>query len=326
MDRRAFLRGTTAIGGAGLTIGGAATASGESTMPVAVLGRSGLKVSRLCIGGYHMNVQGEETALRILARAFDMGVTFYDSANAYHNGKSDEILGKAFGAPSKRQQVVLMTKCEKYTRQEAMSILETQLRKMKTDYLDLWQCHQVSEHKEVDQILAPSGALEAFVRAKEQGKVRHIGFTGHRDPSVHLRLLAATGAWETVQMPVNCVDPHYLSFIGKVLPEARKQGLGVIAMKSNAMGSITKNRVARIEECLRFTLSQDVDVLVSGVETTGQLEENAAVVRGFQKMSKQEMTLLLHKTKQAQYGPKIEGYKLKEGAGALHRDGQPAAI
>lgn len=319
MDRRRFLQ-------TGAALAAPALSRAEGPMPTVTLGKSGLKPSRFCVGGYHMNVQGEEMALRILARAFDLGVTFYDSANAYHKGRSDEILGKAFGGSAKRQQVLLMSKCEKYSRAEAMSILEDQLRKMKTDYLDLWQCHQVSEQKEVDQILAPGGALEAFIQAKQQGKVRHIGFTGHRDPAIHLRLLAATDAWETVQMPINCIDPHYLSFIQQVLPEARKKGLGVIAMKSNAMGAITKNRVASIEECLRFTLSQDIDVLVSGVETTGQLEDNVAAVKSFTRMSKQEITLLLHKTKQAKYGPKVEEYKRKDGSASapLHRDGDPA--
>jgi aryl-alcohol dehydrogenase-like predicted oxidoreductase len=304
----------------------ALTARAEGPMPMATLGRSGLRVSRFTVGGYHMNVEGEDTALRILKRAFDLGVNFYDSANGYHKGKSDELLGKAFGASSQRTQVLLMSKCELYSRAEAMKTLETQLKRMRTDYLDLWQCHQVSEHKEVDQILAPGGSLEAFIEAKRQGKVRHIGFTGHRDPSIHLRLLEATDAWETIQMPINCVDPHYLSFIEKVLPAARKKGLGVIAMKSNAMGSITKNNVARIEECLRFSWSQDIDTLVSGVQTPGQLEQNVGVLKTLQKMSKQEMSLLLHKTKQGQYGPKIENYKLNTGKAeaALHRDGEPA--
>jgi aryl-alcohol dehydrogenase-like predicted oxidoreductase len=313
-----FLQSTLAAGSASPLL------SADSPIPTATLGKTGLTVTRIAVGGYHMNVQGEETAIRILQRALDLGINFFDSANTYHNGKSDEIYGRAFGG-GKRQQVQLMTKCEKYSKPEAMAILETQLKKMKTDYLDLWQCHQVSEQKEVDQILGPNGALEAFVLAKKQGKVRHIGFTGHRDPAVHLRLLESVSEWETVQMPINCIDPHYLSFLQNVLPAARKKGLGVLAMKSNAMGAITKNKVARIEDCLRFTLSQDVDVLVSGVETPGQLENNVGMLKGLVKMTKQEMSLLLHQTKQREYGPKIESYKRKDGsAGLLHRDGEMA--
>jgi aryl-alcohol dehydrogenase-like predicted oxidoreductase len=318
MNRRAFLQ-ASAIS-ASLTSGRAA----DMPMPMTTLGKSGLRVSRFTLGGYHMAVQGEDEALRIIRRAVDLGVNFFDNARLYHKGKSEEIYGKAFGG-GLRKQVLLMTKAEKYSREAAMQELEESLRVMKTDYLDLWQCHQVSEHKEVDQILAPGGSLEAFVEAKKQGKVRHIGFTGHRDPSIHLRLLAATDEWETIQFPVNLVDPHYLSFIEQVLPAARKKGLGVLAMKSNAMGGITKNKVARIEECLAFTLSQDIGTVVSGVESTSQLEQNTGIVKAFQKLSKQEISVLLHRTRQGPTGTKVESYKKKENAAGgyrPHRDGE----
>ncbi len=295
----------------------------DTPMPMATLGKSGLQVSRFVVGGYHMLVEGEEMATRIIHRAMDLGVNFFDSANLYHKGKSDEVYGRAL-AGGRRQKVMLMTKCENYSRDGAMKLLEEQLKRMKTDYLDLWQCHQVSEQSEVDQILGPNGSLEAFVKAKKEGKVRHIGFTGHRDPAIHLRLLAATDAWETVQMPINLIDPHYLSFITNVLPEARKKGLGVLAMKSNAMGSITKSNVAKIEDCLRFTWSQDIDTLVSGVQTTGQLEDNVLVLKTLKKLSKQEISVLLHKTKQGETGSKIEKYKRPEGKSGvrMHRDGE----
>jgi aryl-alcohol dehydrogenase-like predicted oxidoreductase len=314
MQRRDFI----------LTAASLKLAAAEAPMPTKTLGKTGLIVSRYVVGGYHMNVKGEEMATRIIHRAIDLGVNFFDSANAYHKGASDEIYGRAL-AGGRRQKVYLMTKCEKYSRAEAMAILEAQLRKMKTDYLDLWQCHQVSEMSEVDQILGPGGSLEAFVEAKKQGKVRHIGFTGHRDPRIHLRLLAATNAWETIQMPVNCVDPHYLSFIRNVLPEARKKGLGVLAMKSNAMGALTRNNVAQIQECLRFTWSQDIDTLVSGAETVEQLEENIGVLKSLKVMNAEEMKTLLSRTSQGQTGSKVERYKRPE-AGALmlkpHIDGE----
>jgi len=317
MQRRTFIQTAAITAAARLQL------LADTPMPTATLGKTGLKVSRFVVGGYHMNVQGEQMATRIIHRAIDLGVNFFDSANLYHKGLSDEIYGRALSG-GLRQKVMLMTKCEKYSRTEAMATLEDQLRKMKTDYLDLWCCHQVSEQKEVDQILAPGGSLEAFIEAKKQGKVRHIGFTGHHDPAVHLRLLDATDAWETVQMPINLIDPHYLSFITNVLPVARKKGLGVLAMKSNAMGSITKNNVAKIEECLRFTWSQDVDTVVSGVETTSQLEDNILVLKSLQKLTKQEISVLLHKTKQGKTGSKIENYKKKENSAdlsPLHRDG-----
>ncbi|MEJ5367241.1 MAG: aldo/keto reductase [Bryobacteraceae bacterium] len=317
MQRRTFLTAAA--------LGSTLPSAAQASLPMATLGKTGLRVARIAVGGYHMNVRGEQEALRILRRAFDLGLNFYDSANAYHGGASDEILGKAFSGAD-RQKVLLMTKCEIYTSDGAMRVLEQQLRRLRTDYIDLWQCHQVSEHSEVDRILGPAGALEAFVLAKKQGKVRHIGFTGHRDPSVHLRLLQATSEWETVQMPVNLIDPHYLSFLRQVLPEARRRGLGVIAMKSNAMGQISAQNVASIGDCLRFAWSQDIDTLVSGVETVEQLEQNVAALRAFRKMTPQEISALLERTARGKTGAEVERYK-RPPQGAcfrMHRDGEPA--
>jgi aryl-alcohol dehydrogenase-like predicted oxidoreductase len=302
MHRRGFLQLSTAAAGI--------TARADAPMPMATLGKSGLRVSRFCLGGYHMGKDGEENGIRIVRRAIELGVNFLDSAWLYNKGGSDEIYGKALRG-GLRRKVLLMGKAEKRTRAEAMQQLEDTLRRMQTDYLDLWQCHQVTTTEDVDGILAPGGALEAFVRAKEQGKARHIGFTGHRDPAIHQRLLDAFDGWETVQHPVNLIDPHYRSFIHGVLPNIRKKGLGLIAMKSNAMGNILKNRIATIPECLRFALSQDVDVLVSGVETVEQLEANVAVVKSFRPMPKKEMAALLERTKKGPVGDSIEGYKRK---------------
>lgn len=285
-------------------------------MPKSTLGKSGLEVSKFCLGGYHMAVKGEENGVKIIHRALDLGVTFFDSAAKYHDGRSDEVYGKAL-SPSQRQKIILMSKAQLRTKDEAMQQLETTLRRMKTDYLDLWQCHEVARHDEVDKIFAPGGSLEAFVLAKKQGKVRHIGFTGHHDFTVHQRLLDGYEGWETVQHPVNLIDPHYLSFISNFLPNAKKKGIGRIAMKSNAIGQITKQNVAGIQDCLRFAWSQDIHTLVSGVETVEQLEENVAACKTFKKMTPKEISTLLDKTKKGPIGSKVERYKKPE-AGARH--------
>jgi aryl-alcohol dehydrogenase-like predicted oxidoreductase len=277
-------------------------------MPMATLGRTALRVSRIAVGGYHMAVGGEADGIRIVHRAIDLGVNFFDSGHHYHRGKSDEIYGKAL-AGGRRERVILMSKAEKRDREGAMRQLEETLRRMRTDYLDLWQCHQVSEPGEIDEILAPGGALEAFVQAKREGKARHIGFTGHRDPAAHQRLLDAFDGWEAVQHPVNLIDPHYLSFIRGVLPEVRRRGIGLIAMKSNAMGQIVKNGIATIQECLRFAWSQEIDTLVSGVETLQQLEQNVLACKTFEKTSPGEMETLLARTARGAVGAKIEQYK-----------------
>ena len=290
------------------------------------LGKSGLRVSKFCLGGFHMAVNGEENGVRIIHRAIDLGVTFLDSAHKYHDGRSDEIYGKALGE-GRRQKVILMSKAHLRDRDSAMRQLEETLKRMKTDYLDLWQCHEVSRHDEVDKILGPKGSLEAFVKAKEQGKVRHIGFTGHHDPTVHQRLLDSFDGWETVQHPVNLIDPHYLSFIRSVLPNIRKKGLGMIGMKSNAIGNITKHTIASIPECLRFAWSHDIDTLVSGVQTVQELEQNVLACKTFKKMSTQEISSLLDRTRKGPTGSKVETYKKPESTGyhhRVHQDGELA--
>jgi aryl-alcohol dehydrogenase-like predicted oxidoreductase len=267
----------------------------------------------------------EENAIRIIHRALDLGINFFDSARKYNDGESDACYGKAI-SPAIRRKVLLMSKAHLRTREEAMGQLEGTLRAMKTDYLDLWQCHEVTTHAEVDQILGPGGSLEAFVKARQQGKVRHIGFTGHADPTVHQRMLAGFDGWETVQHPVNLVDPHYLSFIENVLPKVRAKGLGLLAMKCNAMGGIGKNNIASYADCLRFTLSQDVDTVVSGATTVEELEQNVATVKAFHKMTPQEQSELLARTRTGPVGTKVENYKKPPSGAALpaHQDGDRA--
>ncbi|MSV29786.1 MAG: aldo/keto reductase, partial [Bryobacterales bacterium] len=221
MNRRTFLQLSSAAVSAQLK------ALADTPIPSATLGKSGLHVTRFTLGGFHMRVRGEENGVRIIHRAIDLGVTMFDSAAKYHNGESDVTYGKAL-AGGLRQKVLLMSKAQVRDGDGAMKQLETTLKRMNTDYLDLWCCHEVNTHKEVDQIFGPGGSLEAFVKAKKEGKARHIGFTGHHDPTVHQRLLDGYDGWETVQHPVNLVDPHYLSFIHSVLPNIRKKGLGLL--------------------------------------------------------------------------------------------------
>ncbi len=320
MKRRQFLQLSSS---AALSLDWRAFA--DKPIPMTTLGKTGLRVTRITVGGYHMRVRSEEEGIRIIHRAIDLGVNFFDSAHKYHDGASDETYGKALKG-GLRQKIFLMTKAQLRDRDGAMRQLEESLKRMQTDYLDLWQCHEVSTHAEVDKIFSPGGSLEAFVKAKKEGKVRHIGFTGHHDPTVHQRLLDGFDGWETVQHPVNLIDPHYLSFINSVLPNIRKKGLGLLAMKSNAIGEITKNRIASIDECLRFTWSHDIDTLVSGVETVDQLEHNVLACKAFQPMSKEEQKILLSRTLKGPHGSRIERYKKSETGArrAVHNDGDRA--
>lgn len=294
-------------------------------MPTATLGKSGLKVSRLTLGGSHMRRGGEEQGIRIVQRAVELGITMMDSAHKYHRTQSDVTYGKAL-AGGLRKKVLLMSKAELRDSESAMRQLEETLKNMQTDYLDLWQCHEVATHEEVDKIFGPKGAAEAFAQAKQQGKVRHIGFTGHHDPTVHLRLLEGFAGWETVQMPVNLVDQHYLSFIDQVLPKVRQKKLGVLAMKSNAMGGITRNNIASYEECMQFALSQDIDTLVSGITSIEELEKNVTTVKAIHKLSQAQQKELLSRTRQGPTGVKVENYKKPQAgaAGTMYRDGDNA--
>ena len=308
MQRRTFLQ--TAV--AGLSLAQISKLAAAGDMPMRTLGRTGLRVSRFCLGGFHMRKAGEENGVKLIHRAMDLGVNFFDSARKYHEGESDVTYGKALGGESsKRGQVLLMSKAQLRTAAGAMYQLEQTLRDMKTDYLDLWQCHEVSRPDEVAQIFGPGGSLEAFVKAKEQGKVRHIGFTGHRNPEVHLALLRGFDGWETIQHPVNLIDKHYLSFIDNVLPRAREAGYGLIAMKTNAMGPILNEGIATIPECLRYAMAQNTHTICSGVETIEQLEENVATIKHDQPYSEAEMETLLSRTGKGKIGAEVEWYKLK---------------
>jgi aryl-alcohol dehydrogenase-like predicted oxidoreductase len=318
MNRRDFLRASSA------TLA-ARAALADAPLPMANLGKTGMRITRLTLGGAHMRFGTEQNALAIIRRALDLGINMFDSAHKYNNGESDACYGKAI-SPSVRKGIFLMSKAHLRSRDEAIRQLEETLRAMRTTYLDLWQCHEVTTHDEVDRIFSPGGALEAFVKAKQQGKVRHIGFSGHADPTVHQRMLAGFDGWETVQHPVNLVDPHYQSFIVNVLPKVRGKGLGLLAMKCNAMGGIGKNNIAPYAECLRFTLSQDVDTVVSGATTVEELEQNVATVKAFHQLSPEEQAAILARTKRGPTGTRVENYKKSETGGSLpaHRDGDRA--
>lgn len=306
-------------------MGGGLRLLAETPMPMTTLGKTGLRVSRIAMGGWDMSLKSVGEGAVLIQRAIDLGINFFDSAHAYNEGRSDQAYGKAVDK-ARRQKILLMSKTRSRSAEGAMRDLEDTLRKMNTDYLDVWQCHTVSNAADVDQILAPKGALETLVKAKEQGKVRHIGFTGHHDPAVHVRLLEAFDGWETIQHPVNLVDPHYESFVNNVLPKARAKGLGCLAMKSNAMGGITGKKVATIEECLRFAWSQPVDVVISGMQTVEQVEQNVLTCKTFTKMTDREIADLLARTRKGPVGVEVEKYK-KAPQGAAHRaheDGEPA--
>jgi aryl-alcohol dehydrogenase-like predicted oxidoreductase len=268
-------------------------------VPHRPLGKTGVQVSAMGLGGYHLgSTKNQQEATEIVARAMDAGVNFFDNAWDYHDGHSEEVVGKAL--QGKRDRAFVMTKVCTHGRGKdvAMQQLEQSLRRLQTDHLDLWQIHEVIYENDPDLIFAPGGAAEALLMAKQQGKVRFIGFTGHKDPHIHLKMLSHDFPFDTVQMPLNCLDATFRSFETQVLPTASKRGIAVLGMKSmGGSGEIVAHGATTAEKALRYAMSLPVATTISGVESLGVLEQNLAVARGFQPMSGHDMASLREQCK-----------------------------
>src|SRR5262245_54612349 len=215
----------------------AGTSSASPTgMPTRVLGRTGQRVSVVCLGGWHIgDIKDDNEAIRIMHAAIDEGLNFFDNAWDYHDGRSEELMGKALAMDGRRNTVFLMTKnCER-DYQGSMKDLDESLRRLRTDHLDLWQFHEMVYDNDPDWIFE-KGGIKAALEAQKAGKVRYIGFTGHKDPRIHLKMLAKPHPWDTAQMPINVMDAHYRSFQNEVVPVCLKKNVGVIGMKGLAGG------------------------------------------------------------------------------------------
>ena len=297
--RRSFLRALSTAG-AGLVITGKAPAvlaahtPAGGPVPKRKFGRHAEMVSSLALGGATLaKAESLEEATRIAHAAIDMGVTFFDNAWEYANGRAEEWMGTAL--QGKRDQVFLMTKVCTHnkgqeTKGKALAMLEDSLGRLKTDHVDLWQVHQILTDTEADSIFMPGGVLEAIDQARKQGKIRYCGFTGHANPKVHLRVLAHHYPFDSVQMPLSVFDAHEDGFQKLVLPEARRQGLAPLAMKTLAGNAKPiKDGLVTSEECLRYALSLPVTAVISGIDTMEWLQKNAKAVAGFKPLAPEEM-------------------------------------
>jgi aryl-alcohol dehydrogenase-like predicted oxidoreductase len=301
-DRRNFMKGVAILGATPLISGGsmAQQQSGQSPqipsgeVPKKPLGRTGVQVSAMGLGGYHLgSAETDQTANEIVAKALDHGVTFFDNAWEYHDGLSEERLGKAL--KGKRQQAFVMTKVCTHGRDKkvAMRMLEESLRRLQTDHLDLWQIHEVVYDNDPDLIFAPNGAAEALMDAKQQGKVRFIGFTGHKDPDIHLKMLSHNFAFDTVQMPLNCCDATFRSFETQVLPEANRRGIAALGMKSlGGSGELVRHGAVTPDQGLRYAMSLPVATTISGVDSMEVLNQNLGVAVNFRPLEAPEMQAL----------------------------------
>lgn len=298
MNRREFIETT----GAAAIAGGAslmAQGNGTGQIPKRAFGRTGLLTSILGVGGFHLgSAQDVNTAKRIVNTAIDSGINFFDNAWDYHEGQSEEWLGQAL--KGKRDRVILMTKVCTHGRDKnvAMRMLEESLKRLQTDHLDVWQIHEVIYYNDPDLIFAPNGAAEALAQAKKDGKVRYIGFTGHKDPAIHLRMLQNGFPFDTVQMPLNPFDAAFRSFEQHVLPEASRRGMAVLGMKSmGGSGEMVKHGAVTAAEALQYAMSLPVAVTISGMESMGVLQQNLEIARNFRAMSQPEMQALRDRCK-----------------------------
>jgi aryl-alcohol dehydrogenase-like predicted oxidoreductase len=264
-------------------------------VPTRPLGRTGADVSIIGIGGYHLGlVDTQAEAVRIIHEAIDAGVTFMDNAWEYHEGESEKRMGKAL-AKGKRERVFLMTKLCTHGRdaKTAMRQLEESLRRLGTDYLDLWQIHEVAYYNDPERHFMTGGAADALLAAKAQGKVRCIGFTGHKDPALHLKMLSYDFPFDTCQLPLNCFDATFRSFEQLVLPELARRGIAAIGMKSfGGEANMLKKKVVTPEEALRYAMSLPVASTISGIDSRRILQQNLKVARDFRRMSSAEMDSL----------------------------------
>jgi uncharacterized protein len=272
----------------------------SNTMPMRDLGRTGEKVSILCLGGWHIrSVKDDAESIRIMHAAIDGGMTFFDNAWDYHDGGSEEIMGRAL-VDGKRKRVFLMTKnCGRDPKTIAQHI-DDSLRRLKTDVIDLMQFHEINYDNDPDWIVE-QGGLGVMLQAQKAGKVRFIGFTGHKDPRIHLDMLARH-SWDTVQMPTNVLDWHYRSFLREVVPQANARGVGVIGMKSlgggkDGMGRFISGKVCTPQEAIRFALSQPIATLVTGIDSMAVLQQNLAIGQNFTPMPADEQAALLARVK-----------------------------
>jgi aryl-alcohol dehydrogenase-like predicted oxidoreductase len=261
-------------------------------IPRRALGKTGETVSVLGLGGYHLGLVGaEREAISLVHRAIDDGITFMDNAWEYVDGKSEQRMGKAL-AKGWRQRVFLMTKVCTHGRdaRTAMRQLEDSLRRLKTDHIDLWQVHEVAYAGDPERHFMKGGVIEALELAKTKGLVRFVGFTGHKDPALHLEMLSHGYAFDTCQLPLNCFDATFRSFEQQVLPELARQGIAAIGMKSlGGEGVAVTKRAVGAKEALRYAMSLPVAVTVTGIDSAKVLRQNVGVARRFTPMSNAEM-------------------------------------
>ncbi len=312
VTRREFLKAAVGTG----LLAAAAPGWGAETeggMLIADSGATGEKVSAIGLGGYHIGIPKDEPeAIRIMRSAIDQGITFMDNCWDYHDGNSEVRMGKAL-RDGYRKQVFLMTKIDGRTKSSAARQIEDSLRRFQTDHIDLLQFHEIIRMEDPDRIFAPGGGMEAALEAKKAGKIRYIGFTGHKDPDIHLRMLEVARGnkfhFDAVQMPLNVMDAHFRSFEHKVVPVLVREKIGVLGMKSMGSGVILQSKTARPIECLHYALNLPTSVVITGIDRAEMLDQALEAARTFKPMSQEAVSALLARTAEAAGAGQYEPFK-----------------
>ena len=314
LNRREFVRitlaSTMALSGP-LAWGAGQTRAGG--MLYRKLGRSGEKISAIGLGGYHIgSVETEDGSIRLIRTAIDRGITFMDNCWDYHNGKSEVWMGKAL-RDGYRDKVFLMSKIDGQTRAAAARQIDESLQRLQTDRVDLMQFHEMIRPEDPERVFGKGGAMEAMQAAKQAGKVRCIGFTGHKDPKIHLKMLEAGEArgfrFDAVQMPLNVMDAHYRSFEREVLPRLVENEIGVLGMKPLGSGLILKSGKANAIECLHYALNLPTSTVITSIESMKILDQALEAVRTFEPMGQEKVEKLLARTEEAADTGEFELFK-----------------
>ncbi|MHC5744185.1 MAG: aldo/keto reductase [Nostoc sp.] len=286
----------------------------NSEMQYRVIGSTGEKVSAIGLGGWHISLKhvDEQLAIRIVRTAIDRGITFMDNSWDYNGGASEIRMGKAL-RDRYRDKVFLMTKIDGRSKKEAAKQLDESLKRLQVDCIDLVQHHEMIRYEDPHRIFDPEGANAALIEAREAGKIRYIGFTGHKDPHIHLHTLEVAAAngfkFDAVQMPLNVMDAHYRSFAKLVVPELVKQNIGVLGMKSLANGILLRSKTVTPIECLHYALNLPTSVVITGIDSMEILEQAFEAVRTFQPMNDEQVRSLLAKTAEAASRGEFEPFK-----------------
>jgi aryl-alcohol dehydrogenase-like predicted oxidoreductase len=285
-----------------------------SEMPYRQLGTTNERVSCIGLGGWHLSLKhvDEDLSQRIIRTAIDRGINFMDNSWDYQSGESERRMGKAL-RDGYRKRVFLMTKIDGRSKKEAASQLDESLKRLKVDYIDLVQHHEVIRYEDPHRIFDEEGANAALVEACQAGKIRYIGFTGHKDPHIHLHTLEVAREngfkFDTAQMPLNVMDAHYRSFAKLVVPEMLKEGVGILGMKAMANGILLKSGTVTPIECLHYALNLPTSVVITGIDSLEILDQAFEAARSFQPLSKEQLNAILAKTARAAARGEFEPFK-----------------